>query len=80
MEAEPLAVVAVHSSSDWMLSSDRAGSGAVVEMECTSCLEGSGPADDGTDPDVWSLRHASRSGHTGFRRIVTDFHRAAPLR
>lgn len=40
MEAEPLPVVAVYSPSDWMLSSDRAGSGAVVEMECTSCLQG----------------------------------------
>lgn len=79
MAAEPLVGV-VRSPSDWLLSSDRSGSGPVVEMECTSCMESSGPTDDGTDPCAWSLRHASRSGHTGFRRVVTDFHRAAPMR
>ncbi|MFD9339449.1 hypothetical protein ACFWBF_34440 [Streptomyces sp. NPDC060028] len=62
--------------SDWLLSSDRTGSGPVYETECTSCLDGSGPADDADTPAVWSLRHACSTGHSGYRRTVTDFQRA----
>ncbi|WP_327283534.1 MULTISPECIES: hypothetical protein [unclassified Streptomyces] len=60
----------------WLLTPDRTGSEAIYEVECTSCLAGSGPADDDDGPAVWALRHAWQTGHTGFRRIVTDFQRA----
>lgn len=66
----------VASPSDWVLTADRSGSGPVYECECTSCLDGSGPGDDEQAPAVWALRHACRTGHTGYRRIVTDFQRA----
>ncbi|MEW2415042.1 hypothetical protein AB0953_15140 [Streptomyces sp. NPDC046866] len=66
----------VVSPSDWLLTTDRSGSGAIHEVECTSCHHGSGPAEDGDGPAVWALRHARSTGHTGFRRIVTDFQRA----
>ncbi|MGW0390717.1 DUF7848 domain-containing protein [Streptomyces sp. NPDC003042] len=62
--------------SPWLLTVDRAGSEAIYEVECTSCLHGSGPADDDDGPAVWALRHARSTGHTGYRRIVTDFQRA----
>ncbi|MFD8632133.1 hypothetical protein [Streptomyces sp. NPDC059533] len=59
-----------------LLTPDRTGSEAIHEAECTSCLAGSGPADDDDGPAVWALRHARQTGHTGYRRIVTDFRRA----
>ncbi len=62
--------------SGWLLTLDRTGSGAIHEVECTSCHAGSGPADDQDTPAVWALRHARSTGHTGYRRIVTDFQRA----
>ncbi|MEU3775187.1 hypothetical protein AB0F11_18615 [Streptomyces sp. NPDC032472] len=61
---------------DWLHTVDHSGSGAIHEIECTSCLAGSGPADDMDAPAVWALRHARRTGHTGYRRMVTDFQRA----
>lgn len=67
----------VATPSDWLLAWDHTGSGPVYESECTSCLNGSGPADDEETPAMWSLRHASRTGHTGYRRLVTHFQRAS---
>ncbi|WP_406059058.1 hypothetical protein OG462_18970 [Streptomyces sp. NBC_01077] len=58
------------------LREDRAGSGPITEAECTTCLDGSGAADDGRGPAVWCLAHAQATGHAGFRRIRTDFFRA----
>lgn len=66
--------------SDWVLASDGTGSGPVYESACTSCLDGSGPADGEHVPVVWCLRHAGRTGHTVHRRIVTDFRRATDRR
>lgn len=68
----------VVSPSDWLLTADRTGSTPVHEVECTTCLDGSGPAEDPYGTDVWALRHASATRHTGYRRIVTDFRRALP--
>ncbi|MFJ3924818.1 hypothetical protein [Streptomyces sp. NPDC090022] len=62
--------------SNWLLTADRSGSGAIYEVECTSCHEGSGAGDEEGAADVWALRHARGTGHTGYRRIVTDFRRA----
>lgn len=61
----------------WALREDRTGSGLITEAECTTCLDGSGAADDGRGPAVWCLSHAQETGHTGFRRIRTDFFRAS---
>ncbi|MDV5146293.1 hypothetical protein R1T08_19330 [Streptomyces sp. SBC-4] len=61
----------------WALRADRSGSGLITEAECTTCLDGSGAADDGRGPAVWCLAHAEETGHTGFRRIRTDFFRAS---
>ncbi|CAM5545825.1 hypothetical protein GCM10010299_52180 [Streptomyces tanashiensis] len=61
----------------WTLREDRSGSGPITEAECTTCLEGSGAADGGRGPAVWCLAHAQATGHTGFRRIRTDFFRAS---
>lgn len=60
----------------WALREDRTGSGPITEAECTTCMDGSGAADDGRGPALWCLAHAEETGHTGFRRIRTDFFRA----
>ncbi|MFB6837078.1 hypothetical protein [Streptomyces sp. NPDC056361] len=61
----------------WALRGDRTGSGPITEAECTTCHDGSGPAEDGRGPALWCLAHAQETGHTGFRRIRTDFFRAS---
>ncbi|MEV8591238.1 hypothetical protein [Streptomyces sp. NPDC051180] len=61
----------------WALREDRTGSGTITEAECTTCLDGSGAAEDGKGPAGWCLAHAQETGHTGFRRIRTDFFRAS---
>lgn len=71
---------AVVRAADWMLRGDCSGGELIVEAECTSCPEASGGADDGNEPAVWCLRHAQETGHTGFRRIRTDFFRASLYR
>ncbi|WP_452834061.1 DUF7848 domain-containing protein [Streptomyces litmocidini] len=61
----------------WVLREDRSGSGLITQAECTTCLDGSGAADDGRGPALWCLAHARATGHTGFRRTRTDFFRAS---
>ncbi|MEU2118664.1 hypothetical protein ABZ567_24165 [Streptomyces sp. NPDC016459] len=61
----------------WVLREDRTSSGPITEAECTTCMDGSGAADDGGGPAVWCLAHVQATGHTGFRRIRTDFFRAS---
>lgn len=61
---------------DWVLQVDASGSGPIFEAECTTCGESSGAADSKDEPEVWSLRHAGRFGHTGFRAMTTSFFRA----
>jgi hypothetical protein len=62
---------------DWTLSSDVLGGGPIVEAECTTCDDSSGAADEANRPEVWCLRHANQTGHTGFRMIITSFFRAS---
>ncbi|WP_405998911.1 hypothetical protein [Streptomyces sp. NBC_00829] len=62
---------------DWMLSTDKQGSGPVYEAECTTCGESSDAAERKDEPELWCLRHAGALGHTGFRGITTAFFRAA---
>lgn len=68
---------AVMRFADWMLSTDRQGSGPVYEAECTTCGESSDAAESKDEPELWCLRHAGALGHTGFRGITTAFFRAA---
>lgn len=50
----------------------------IYELECTGCLDTSGASEMAVDPQTWALDHASRTGHTGFRGVVTSFFRAQP--
>lgn len=61
---------------DWVLQPDASGSGPIFEAECTTCQESSEAADGKEQPEMWCLRHAGRSGHTGFRAVMTTFFRA----
>ncbi|MFI8102785.1 hypothetical protein [Streptomyces sp. NPDC086023] len=63
----------VDSPADRMLVADRRGSGPITEVECTTCMEGSGPVGGELVVTAWCTAHARHAGHTGFRRIVTDF-------
>lgn len=65
--------------SDWTLSPDPHGGPAIYAAECTTCAEESPAADSTEAPDIWCLRHAGRTGHTGFRLTVTTFLRATPI-
>ncbi|MFE7456326.1 hypothetical protein [Streptomyces sp. NPDC057554] len=62
---------------DWTLNVDHTGSGPVFESECTTCGDCSGAAEGKDAPEMWCLRHAGRTGHTGFRGITTAFFRAS---
>ncbi|MFI8102186.1 hypothetical protein [Streptomyces sp. NPDC086023] len=73
MSARVVVPVAVDTPADRMVTPDRRGSGPIVEVECTTCLKGSGAVDDELTVTAWCVAHARREGHTGFRRIVTDF-------
>lgn len=61
---------------DWVLQLDTTGSGPVFEAECITCGDSSDAANGKEDPEMWCLRHAGRTGHTGFRSCVTTFFRA----
>lgn len=77
LEPQLLRPRAVMRFADWMLSTDRQGSGPVYEAECTTCGESSDAAESRDQPELWCLRHAGALGHTGFRGITTAFFRAA---
>ncbi|RFU86077.1 hypothetical protein DY218_14340 [Streptomyces triticagri] len=66
----------------WTIGPDRTpgASTPVREIECTTCLNRSDPSDEQGGPDLWALGHAARTGHTGFREIVTAFLRASTTR
>ncbi|WP_449343548.1 DUF7848 domain-containing protein [Streptomyces rugosispiralis] len=61
----------------WTLSADVTGSPPILETECTTCDDSSGATEEATQPEVWCLRHANQTGHTGFRMITTSFFRAS---
>ncbi|OII69973.1 hypothetical protein BJP39_15380 [Streptomyces sp. CC77] len=66
---------------EWVIGADR-GEGAprspVRETECATCHERSEAGDEQLGADLWAIRHAARTRHTGFREIVTAFLRVAP--
>ncbi|WP_455771428.1 DUF7848 domain-containing protein [Streptomyces malaysiensis] len=61
----------------WTLSTDVTGSPPILEAECTTCDGSSGATEEAKQPEVWCLRHANQTGHTGFRMIITSFFRAS---
>ncbi|MGW7363059.1 DUF7848 domain-containing protein [Streptomyces sp. NPDC054841] len=64
----------------WTLGADRSEgvSPPIREMECTTCMERSEARTGQLGPDSWAISHTGRTGHTGFREIVTAFLRATP--
>lgn len=62
---------------NWVLSADTSGSGPIYVAECTTCGDGSEPADGTERPEIWCINHAGRTSHTGFRNIITSFSRAS---
>lgn len=62
---------------DWVLRADASGSGPIYVAECTTCGDGSVAAEETEGPEIWSLQHAGRTGHTGFRNIDISFSRAS---
>ncbi|MFI8435168.1 hypothetical protein ACIGJO_15670 [Streptomyces sp. NPDC079020] len=62
---------------DWAVCADASGSPSVVAAECASCGEFCEPSPSMSAQPVWCVDHAARTGHTGFRRIVTDFVRVS---
>ncbi|MGY3680471.1 DUF7848 domain-containing protein [Streptomyces sp. TE33382] len=62
---------------DWAVCADASGSPSVVAAECASCGEFCEPSPSISAQPVWCVDHAARTGHTGFRRIVTDFVRVS---
>ncbi|URN12678.1 hypothetical protein LUW77_16680 [Streptomyces radiopugnans] len=63
----------------WSLSIDPDGGAPAYEAACTACDAASGPSVDKRAPELWCLRHAGRTGHTGFRATITSLFRATPL-
>ncbi|MFD9795716.1 hypothetical protein ACFWXK_32730 [Streptomyces sp. NPDC059070] len=61
---------------DWVLQLDTSGSWPIFETECMTCQDTSEASCGKERPEVWCLRHASVTGHTGFRRLKTSFFRA----
>ncbi|MGP3924654.1 DUF7848 domain-containing protein [Streptomyces sp. 8N616] len=68
---------AVWRYADWVLTADTSGSGPIYVAECTTCGDASEASEETEGPEVWSLKHAGRTGHTGFRNIITSFSRAS---
>lgn len=52
---------------------------SIYSAECAACGEQSPGADGPDSPQDWSLRHAGRTGHTGFRLVITSHWRVAPV-
>ncbi|MGW7363608.1 DUF7848 domain-containing protein [Streptomyces sp. NPDC054841] len=65
---------------DWTLGPDRSEgvSAPIREIECTTCYERSEASTEQVGPDSWAIAHTGRTGHNGFREIVTAFLRVTP--
>ncbi|WP_328667590.1 hypothetical protein OG905_11220 [Streptomyces sp. NBC_00322] len=66
-------------SADWHLGPETApeAPGIIFEATCTTCGEASGATNDDRLPaEIWALKHAGRTGHTGFAEDVRRFWRA----
>ncbi|MBW1596899.1 hypothetical protein [Streptomyces sp. JJ38] len=62
---------------DWMLTTDPHGGPPLYEAVCTTCGETSGADASKDGPELWCLRHAGRTRHTGFQATTTSFFRAS---
>ncbi|MGW7366710.1 DUF7848 domain-containing protein [Streptomyces sp. NPDC054841] len=60
---------------EWTIGADRSAgvSAPIREVECTTCYERSEASTGQLGPDSWAIAHTGRTGHTGFREIVTAF-------
>ncbi|WP_146252245.1 DUF7848 domain-containing protein [Streptomyces carminius] len=63
----------------WSLSIDPDNGEPAYAAACVTCDDASGPSADKRAPELWCLRHAGRTGHTGFRATITSHFRATPL-
>ncbi|MFG3494296.1 hypothetical protein [Streptomyces sp. NPDC047928] len=66
---------------EWTIAPDRspgAPQAPLRETECTTCHDRSEPDTGQLGPDSWAMTHAARTGHTGFREVVTGFLRVTP--
>ncbi|WP_236243964.1 hypothetical protein [Streptomyces sp. CC210A] len=66
---------------EWVIGADRsegAPPSPIRETECTTCQERSAAGCEQPGPDLWAIRHAARTRHTGFREVVTPFLRVTP--
>lgn len=63
----------------WTIAADTSegASPPLYEMQCTTCDESSGAAEDGGTPQQWALEHSGRTRHTGYRGIGTTFWRTS---
>jgi hypothetical protein len=60
------------------LTADPQNDAVIFVAECTTCEEQSPPAAADREPvELWALAHTGRTGHTGYREIITRFWRAA---
>ncbi|MGP3926286.1 DUF7848 domain-containing protein [Streptomyces sp. 8N616] len=61
------------------LTADPNAEDAIFEAECTTCSDRSQPSGEDREPvELWALSHTGRTGHTGYREIITRFWRALP--
>lgn len=60
----------------WSLTDDPYAGPVVHHVACTTCRQVARPVDAVDGSEAWSLDHARRTGHTGFRTSVTGFVRA----
>ncbi|MEV5680918.1 hypothetical protein [Streptomyces sp. NPDC052179] len=61
----------------WVVCADASGPPAAFAAECTLCGESCEPTPSMSAQPEWCVDHAARTGHTGFRRIVTDLVRVS---
>lgn len=60
------------------LTADPEAEPEIFEAECTTCDAKSEASGGNRDPvELWALAHTGRTGHTGYREIVTRFWRAS---
>ncbi|WP_151898239.1 MULTISPECIES: hypothetical protein [unclassified Streptomyces] len=76
-----MTVRSVIREAEWVIGADRsegAPPSPIRETECTTCQERSAASCEQPGPDLWAIRHAARTRHTGFREVVTAFPRVTP--
>ncbi|AKA06871.1 hypothetical protein SAZ_34035 [Streptomyces noursei ZPM] len=65
----------------WAIGPDRSDEETVSplrQIECTTCREKSEADAQQFGSDTWAISHAARTGHLGFREVVTALLRVVP--